>query len=237
MREAIDVIRQHSTGPNPTYKYLPIDPEIFCEFLEVCTSFNQFSFGGNHYRQVTGCPMGSSLSPVLANIYMEHFETLILDDIPTDMKPVIWLRYVDDIFVLIKDMSKFEAFVERLNGYNPSIQFTFELSRTERTTNGLPDLPADVVESLPFLELNVMRLTNDSFAFSIYRKPVHAGNYLHAYSYQPLSQKSTVIRSLFLRAYRFCDKQFLKEEEDRIKQNFLDLGYTDKFIEKCRAST
>ena len=81
-----------------------------------------------------------------------------------------------------------------------------------------------------------MRLTNDSFAFSIYRKPVHAGNYLHAYSYQPLSQKSTVIRSLFLRAYRFCDKQFLKEEEDRIKQNFLDLGYTDKFIEKCRAS-
>ena len=64
----------------------------------------------------------------------------------------------------------------------------------------------------------------------------HAGNYLHAYSYQPLSQKSTVKRSLFLWAYRFCDKQFLKEEEECIKRNFSDLGYTDKFIEKCKAS-
>ena len=57
-----------------------------------------------------------------------------------------------------------------------------------------------------------------------------------AYSHQPLSQKSTVIRSLYLRAYRYCDKQFLKEEEQRIKQNFLDLGYTEKFVESARIS-
>ena len=180
--------------------------------------------------------MGSSLSPVLANIYMEHFETHLLQDIPADMRPTLWLRYVDDIFCCFEDMSKFDAFLNLLNRVRPSIQFTYELSRTANTANGTPDLPANVMESIPFLELTVMRLHNGRFTFSIYRKPCHAENYLHAYSYQPLTQKTTVIRSMYLRAYRFCDHQFLKEEETHIQKSFLKLGYTNKFIDKCRIS-
>ena len=180
--------------------------------------------------------MGSSLSPVLANIYMEYFEIELLKDIPMDMRPTLWLRYVDDVFCCFKDMSKFPAFLERLNSIRPSIQFTYELSRIDSTAEGLPDLPVNVMESLPFLELNVMRLNNGRFTFSIYRKPCHAGNYIHAYSYQPLAQKTTVVRSLYLRAYRFCDKQFLTEEENTIQQSFLKLGYTSKFIDKCKSS-
>ena len=180
--------------------------------------------------------MGSSLSPVLANIYMEFFETELLKDIPVDMRPILWLRYVDDIFCCFKDMSKFNAFLDMLNRVRPSIQFTYELSRIESIVDGSPDLPANVTEILPFLELNVMRLNNGTFTFSIYRKPCHAGNYLHAYSYQPLTQKTTVIRSMYLRAYRFCDTQFLTEEEDHLQQSFLKLGYTNKFIDKCKVS-
>ena len=41
---------------------------------------------------------------------------------------------------------------------------------------------------------------------------------------------------MFLRAYRSCDTQFIKKDENHIKQSFLELGYTDKFIEKCRIS-
>merc|ERR1712055_27676 len=104
------------------------------------------------------------------------------------------------------------------------------------TTDGSTALPANVSEHIPFLELNVYRLNDGNFAFSIYRKPVHAGNYLHSYSYQPLFQKSTVIRSMFLRAYRYCDQQYLREEELRIKTDFLQLGYTEKFIEQCKIS-
>ena len=60
--------------------------------------------------------------------------------------------------------------------------------------------------------------------------------YIHAFSYQPRSQKSSVIRNQFLRAYRYCDTQFLKEELVYIRQSFLSLGYTIKFIENCRIS-
>ena len=234
--EAIEVVRTYSTGPDPTFNNLPIEPDLFCDILKLCTSYNQFTFGSKYYRQISGVPMGSSLSPILANLYMEHFEANLLEDIPVDLRPTMWLRYVDDIFCCYEDMNKFEDFLERLNGIRPSIQFTHELSRTDRVITGSPDLPANVTESLPFLEFNVMRQDNASFIFSIYRKPCHAGNYLHAYSYQPLFQKTTVIRSLYLRAYRYCDVQFLAEEFQQIKHSFSLLGYTREFIEKCRIS-
>ena len=139
-------------------------------------------------------------------------------------------------YVFFLDMQKFESYLEHLNRVRPSIQFTYELSRITTVANGPSDFPDNVVESIPFLELNVMRLSNGNFTFSIYRKPCHAGHYLHAFSYQPRSHKSSVIRSQYLRAYRYCDKQFLKDEEESIRQSFLTLGYTRKFIEECRTS-
>ena len=95
--------------------------------------------------------MGCSLSPVLANIFMEHFETELLKEIPYDLRPSLWLRYVDDVFCVFEDMSKFDLFLDLLNRVRPSIQFTYEFSRTERTLEGFPDLPVNVVESVPFL--------------------------------------------------------------------------------------
>ena len=122
MDECIEVIRDHSTGPSPAFKDLPVDPNIFCELLTLCTSFNQFSFLDQHYRQVSGLPMGSSLSPVMSNIYMEMYEAYLMQDmIPDYMKPSLWLRYVDDVFACFEDMSLFATFMEHLNSIRPTI--------------------------------------------------------------------------------------------------------------------
>ena len=42
--------------------------------------------------------MGSPLSPVLANLYMEFFEEMAIDT--ATHKPTLWIRYVDDTFVI-----------------------------------------------------------------------------------------------------------------------------------------
>ena len=110
------------------------------------------------------------------------------------------------------------------------------VGQTGKEGNNTHDLPDNVCEYLPLLELNVMRLHDGSFTFSIFRKPYHAGTDIHAYSYQPTFQKISVIRSLYLRAYRFCDQVFLPDEELRIKQDFMKLGYTAKFIDECKLS-
>jgi hypothetical protein len=42
--------------------------------------------------------MGSILFPVFSNIFMEHCEKLTFDMV--GYKPALWLRYVDDTFVV-----------------------------------------------------------------------------------------------------------------------------------------
>ena len=149
VEEVINVVRTHSTGPNPTFS-LPVNPEIFCDILKVCTSFNQFCFNGKYYRQIAGVPMDSSLLPVMADIYMEYFKRFLLEDIPIELRPTLWLKFVDDVFCCFRDITKLDEYLARLNQIRPTIKFTVELSVLAADQ---ADLPANVSERIPFLEL------------------------------------------------------------------------------------
>ena len=48
------------------------------EILTFCVETTYFGMGFDIYRQEEGLAMGSPLSPVLANIYMEYFEEIAL---------------------------------------------------------------------------------------------------------------------------------------------------------------
>ena len=55
---------------------IPID--YLMEMLTFCVETTHFGMGSDIYRQEEGLTMGSPLSPVLANIYMEYFEEMAL---------------------------------------------------------------------------------------------------------------------------------------------------------------
>ena len=42
--------------------------------FEFCLKNNYFFFQGQFYEQVEGAGMGSPVSPIVANLYMEYFE-------------------------------------------------------------------------------------------------------------------------------------------------------------------
>ena len=62
--------------------------------LEFATKKSHFIFDGDYYDQIHGVAMGSPLGPVLANIFMCHFEEKWV--INSKGRPSIWFRYVDD---------------------------------------------------------------------------------------------------------------------------------------------
>lgn len=158
--------------------------------------------------------MGSSLSPVLADIFMEWFEDRIFMKVVN--KPKLWLRYVDDTFVVWPyDKTKLQEFLECLNNEEESIKFTVEIENNK---------------TLPFLDVLVDR-GNNHIKTSVYRKPTHTGQYIQRFSNHPDHVKRGVIRSLHARAINICsNKTLLDTEIDRLFQDFCNNGYSNRYI-------
>ena len=51
--------------------------------LEFCLKNTYFSFQYQFYEQVEGAAMGSPVSPIVANLYMEYLEQKVLSTAPT----------------------------------------------------------------------------------------------------------------------------------------------------------
>jgi retron-type reverse transcriptase len=73
------------------------EDDVLALFKHVLTS-TYFCFGGQFYEQTGGAAMGSPLSPVIANFFMEDFEKKAIEQ--ATHKPVCWFRYVDDTFII-----------------------------------------------------------------------------------------------------------------------------------------
>lgn len=67
--------------------------------------------------------MGSPLSPVIANVFMEAFEHSALDQAP--LKQTVFLWYVDDTFIIWShEHEKWLDFLAFMNSLNKNFRFT-----------------------------------------------------------------------------------------------------------------
>ena len=98
------------------------------ELLEFCLCNTRFLFQGQFYEQTKGAAMGSPVSPVVANLFMEYFEHRALTSAMNP--PRLWKKYVDDTFVILQQLQR-EEFLQHINSVDPSIMFTKEKLRDD----------------------------------------------------------------------------------------------------------
>ena len=102
-----------------------MSPATICQLTELCLRTTYLEFQEEFYEQVDGAAMGSPLSPVIANIFMEDFEQEALNFVAD--QPSLWVCYVDDTFVTWPHgLDKLENFHSHLNSLRRSVQFTVE---------------------------------------------------------------------------------------------------------------
>jgi hypothetical protein len=72
--ETCDIIKQKLLNDSSLHEHIELSVDEIIDLLKLCLSSTCFQWRDGFYEQTSGAAMDSPLSPVLANIFMEHFE-------------------------------------------------------------------------------------------------------------------------------------------------------------------
>ena len=194
---------------------LGITSKYFRMLLELAVTSSYFVFNGQFYRQKEGVGMGLPLGPTFANVFMCFHEKVWLSSCPAEFAPVFYRRYVDDCFILFKDRTHADLFLNFLNNKHRCIKFTME-----KETNG----------SLPFLDV-LVRKEDGRLETSVYRKPSFSGLGTSFFSSVSKALKFSAISSAIFRAYHISSSYAsLHLELERITIFFTENGFPSRTV-------
>eukprot|EP00061_Rhincodon_typus_P013946 g40648.t1 len=129
------------------------------------------------------------------------------------IQPKLWIRYVDDTFIITK-RNKLEETHHLINNMFVGIKFTGEENNNQ----------------FPFLDIRVECMTNVKFQTSVYRKATHTDENLNFHSNHTNVHKQSCIRRLFKWAMTY----FNTLEPDRKEEEHLYKIFT---IDRFRATS
>ena len=160
--------------------------------INICLDNTYIQFKNQFYKQIFGVLLGSPISVTIANLVMETVETKALQTFQNS--PIMWKRYVDDTFVVIKK-NNLETFYEHL----ASIKFTLEIESNN---------------SLTFLDVLVVKKKSGNLTTKLYQKPTHPNRFLNFNSQHSLRQKRGIISTL---SHRINSKLITKKTDKSIE--------------------
>jgi hypothetical protein len=187
------------------------------ELVKFSINSTYFQFKDSFYKQTSGLAMGSSLSPILAEIFMQWLEEQVLKRFPR--RPILMVRYVDDYLIIYRGrVFKINDFLALFNSIHPNIKLTME---------------HEVDGKIPFLDILLTKV-NGSIQTSVYRKPTATEITLNFESNHSFATKFGVALSMFQRAYNYntCNLS-LKEEVTLCFNILLKNNYPRRVIKKA----
>ena len=214
---ALQIIKDLLVKDNTLKERTVMDVEDIILLLEFCLKNTYFSFQGQFYEQVEGAAMGSPVSPIVANLYMEYLEQKALSTAPHP--PKFWGRYVDDTFVIHKEANK-----TRLPSTHKQCWPCHKVYSRGQQGGWLHPLLGT---------LSVKPEADGGLSITVYRKPTHTDQYLQWDSHHHLSAKFSVIQTLSHRASTVCsDPELLQKEKEHLRKALTKCNYPKWALDK-----
>ena len=171
---------------------LHLSKQDITDLLTVTLNNMYFSFNGQVFRQKEGPPMGSSISGILAILFMDKLETIALSHL--SISP--YWRYVDNIYLQTTGEEVADRFHHTMNSLHPKLKY--EIEKPETTPNGL---------SLTLLDFKVTISEDGRSSFEFYKKTVKKPLFVHHQSAIPKKSKINFIRNERKRINYRCSTQ------------------------------
>ena len=121
------------------------------DLLGFCMHNTYFSFQNKFYEQIEGAAMGSPVSPIVANLFMEDFERKAPTSAiyPPGLGIGLWM-----IHGSFKKQAHKQAFLDHINSIDLAIKFTVEGTQG----NG----------AIPFIDTLVTPIADNILSFKVY---------------------------------------------------------------------
>lgn len=187
------------------------------KLLEISLNNNDFEFDGKYYLQILGTAMGKRFAPALANLYLLEFDEQAANGFP--IKPLFFLRYLDDIFFIwpgdVESLKQYELY---LNSLIPDIKITLEYSTKE----------------ISFLDTLIYK-HNNTLQTRTYFKPTDTHQLLHTESFHPRHTFNGLLKSQLIRFKRLSSTKNDYDGTCRTLFSFLiNRGYTHSCMRKLQ---
>ncbi len=82
IKKALEYVRIELEADEGLSSRTKLSVDEIMDMLELCLSNTVFEFRGQVYQHISGVPMGSPVSPLVAEIFMAHFEKEIIETSP-----------------------------------------------------------------------------------------------------------------------------------------------------------
>lgn len=194
--------------------YTEIHKEDFIQIIEFIFHSNYFLYNGSFYKQKFGCPMGGSLSSILAEITMS---TLLKTQVrKLSFTPHFIFQYVDDLIMTMPADCE-EEVLEVFQNFDEHIRFTIERENDR---------------SVPFLDTQLIRGDDNTIKLDWYRKPSSSGRYINASSYHDIKIKINTILGLKKRIEDISHSTLTEKALRKLFHLMKDNGYSTILLKK-----
>jgi hypothetical protein len=181
--DAVNVLYNRMIACN--FRYFGLLPGDIRDLLRLLLNNNYFRYENLFYKQMFGLPMGSKLSGLLADIFIDSLEVTILGSLPTPL----YYRYVDDCLVIVQSKDTAMEILQTFNSLHRNIKYEIEFPNNDG--------------SLSLLDFT-LRIKNGIVDTSPYTKPIKSGIFMNGMTSLPSTLKDHVISNEWNRIKSKC---------------------------------
>lgn len=200
------------------------DIDLICDLTKWVLHNNYFKFGERIFHQINGTAMGTPCAVVFACFFIDALERKVLSEM--NLSPILYRRYIDDIFAIFATREQGKEFLERFNTMFPTIHCS---SPTINQDEGI------------FLDATVYRPSSfdvDGYYYTrLFQKKQNKYLYIPPFSFHSRSIFPAFILAEINRYRLLCtdDVDFMTAC-DQFQSRLVDRGYDIHFLQPLFSS-
>lgn len=194
-------------------EHCTISEEHFIKLIDFIFESSYCLYNGIYYKQLTGTPMGSVISPILAQYVMDDLLEKCIEKLTFKMP--FCKKYVDDIICMVPS-NKVQETLTVFNSQHPKIQFTVEEEKDQ---------------SVPFLDVKIIR-RETTLITDWYTKPTYSGRYINFQSYHATKIKTNFIINMKNKITQVSHEELIQNNLKKLYNTLRSNSYPANLLKK-----